>query len=43
MTAGICTGHRAQDSPPTATVTWKHMVLPQAAAAVVSYMPTAIE
>ncbi|MEV5127203.1 hypothetical protein AB0K49_31100 [Streptomyces decoyicus] len=32
-----------QDSPPTATVTWKHMVLPQAAAAVVSYVPTAIE
>ncbi|MFH9871617.1 hypothetical protein ACH4NT_36770 [Streptomyces lydicus] len=32
-----------EDSPPTATVTWKHMVLPQAAAAVVSYVPTAIE
>ncbi|MFE1765707.1 hypothetical protein ACFW81_16025 [Streptomyces angustmyceticus] len=32
-----------EDSPPTATATWKHMVLPQAAAAVVSYVPTAIE
>ncbi|MFF8903228.1 hypothetical protein ACF082_37865 [Streptomyces lydicus] len=32
-----------EDSPPTATVMWKPMVLPQAAAAVVSYVPTAIE
>ncbi|MFF2847382.1 hypothetical protein ACFVT5_13700 [Streptomyces sp. NPDC058001] len=32
-----------EDSPPTATVTWKHVVLPQAAAAAVSYVPTAIE
>ncbi|MCE0444821.1 hypothetical protein LT493_04545 [Streptomyces tricolor] len=32
-----------EDGPPTATVTWKHMVLPQAAAAVVRYVPTAIE
>ncbi|MFJ6574186.1 hypothetical protein ACIQNU_43025 [Streptomyces sp. NPDC091292] len=32
-----------EDDPPTATVTWKHVVLPQAAAAVVSYVPTAIE
>ncbi|MFJ1847417.1 hypothetical protein [Streptomyces sp. NPDC088146] len=32
-----------EDRPPTATVWWKHVVLPQAAAAVVSYVPTAIE
>ncbi|OYP10431.1 hypothetical protein CFC35_40115 [Streptomyces sp. FBKL.4005] len=32
-----------EDGPPTATATWKHMVLPQAAAAVVRYVPTAIE
>ncbi|MEU0663791.1 hypothetical protein [Streptomyces lavendulocolor] len=32
-----------EDGPPTATVTWQHMVLPRAAAAVVRYVPTAIE
>ncbi|WP_459247979.1 hypothetical protein [Streptomyces youssoufiensis] len=32
-----------EEQPPTATVMWRHMVLPQVAAAVVSYVPTAIE
>ncbi|MFJ4689681.1 hypothetical protein [Streptomyces sp. NPDC088789] len=32
-----------EDRPPTATVTLKQIVLPEAAAAVVSYVPTAIE
>lgn len=31
------------EHPPTATVIWRHMALPQVAAAVVSYVPTAIE